>query len=94
MINVNREMGESVPTEGGVDHKLEEDEIEELHESSCERRKHDQLTELEGKRWRLEAPRGWLLRTILEVATKVDDEDPLDGHIFWQLLMQAGYTRW
>lgn len=34
------------------------------------------------------------LTTILEVATKVDDEDPLDGHIFWQLLMQAGYTRW
>lgn len=61
MINVNQEMGESVPAEGGVDHKLEEDEIEELHESSCERRKHDQLTELEGERWRLEAPRGWLL---------------------------------
>ena len=43
-------MGESVPTERGVDHKLEEDEIEELHESSCERRKHDQLTELEGRK--------------------------------------------
>ena len=99
MIETNREMGEHVIAEGGVEYKLEENEVEGLQESNCERGTKDQPTNMEehlavaGSIEELGMHAGGS-DTNLEEETKVNDEDPLAGHLFWQLLLQAGYTRW
>ena len=92
-------MNETIILEGGAKYDMSEDKTEVLIEDSCKGKGQIHLVEAEsqpaevGGTTELGIPEVDIT-TSLVTETEEGEDEQMGGHVFWQLLMRAGYTRW